>query len=327
MKSTIITKNNSSNPLSPCGEGERDFSIARENFKLEPMQVTGYTDGEGGFHCSILKTGKGLIEKRVKLEFKITQKSHSEGMLYDIQKYFGCGSVVLDNRNTDTKKYHVTSLTSILNIIIPHFDNFPCISSKNLNFLDWKEIALIMERKEHLSKEGINKIIFLVNRMNNNRSFEDKYNYLTNSIHNNFELNPFWLQAFIDGEGTFYNYIPEQNGKYQICDSSLEIGQNNHDVLILLAIKNFFNAGYLKPKYNVHDIYDCKKSRSVNRFILRDTEKIIKFIDNFPLLTRKQLDYLDWKNIVELKNAGAHKTVEGLKLIKQIQSKMNSKRN
>ena len=107
----------------------------------------------------------------------------------------------------------------------------------------------------------------------------------------------------------------------------VELGQNNHDVLLLLAIKNFFNAGYLKPKYDVNDISKCKTSRSVNRFILRDTSKIIEFMDNFPLLTRKQLDYLDWKKIVELKNVKAHNTIDGLTLIKEIQSKMNSKRD
>jgi hypothetical protein len=45
------------------------------------------------------------------------------------------------------------------------------------------------------------------------------------------------------------------------------------------------------------------------------------------MLTRKQLDYLDWKKIVELKNTGQHKTEEGLTLIKEIISKVNSGRD
>lgn len=304
-------------------EEVRDFTKPRDNFKLDPLQITGFTDGEGGFFYSISDNGRDL--KKVNLEYKITQKSHSEGVLHEIQKYFGCGNVVIDNRNTDTKKYYVKSLASILNIIIPHFEKFPCITSKHLNFLDWKEIALIMEKKEHLTVEGFNKILMITKKMNSKRAFEDKFNYLRNSILNNFKLNPYWLQAFIDGEGTFYNYIPEQKGKYQICDSSLEIGQNNHDILVLYAIKQFFNVGYLKPKYDITDISECKKSLSVNRFILRDTEKIIKFIENYPLFTRKHLDYLYWKKIVELKNAGAHKTVEGLNLIRQIQANKKSR--
>jgi len=45
------------------------------------------------------------------------------------------------------------------------------------------------------------------------------------------------------------------------------------------------------------------------------------------MLTRKHLDYLDWKKIVELKLDGAHKTEEGLTLMKKIISNMNSKRD
>jgi hypothetical protein len=57
-----------------------------------------------------------------------------------------------------------------------------------------------------------------------------------------------------------------------------------------LAIKNFFGGGYIKPKYNFGDIKKCKKSRSLNRFVFRDTGAIIKFLDYHPMLTRKQLD-------------------------------------
>jgi hypothetical protein len=74
----------------------------------------------------------------------------------------------------------------------------------------------------------------------------------------------------------------------------LEIAKNNHDVAVLIAIKKHFGGGYIKPKYNFIDVNECKNSRSVNRFILRDTKTIIIFVDSNPMLTRKQLDYLDW---------------------------------
>jgi hypothetical protein len=45
-------------------------------------------------------------------------------------------SVVIDNRKTDTKKYHIKSLEFIQDKIIPHFDSFPCLTSKYLNFRD-----------------------------------------------------------------------------------------------------------------------------------------------------------------------------------------------
>lgn len=325
-----------------------DFTKPRYNptAKLNPWQVTGLTDGEGGFFCSILTPPLGPSEgcearkgkPRVKLEFKVTQKSHSAGILHELKEFFECGSVVIDNRETKTQKYHVTSLSNIIEKIIPHFDSYPCLTSKHLNFKDWKEIALIRSNKEQLSnfEQKLDKIREINSKMNKTRSFEDKYDFCKTSLGLNkenkvsYRLPDYWVQAFIDGEGTFYNYISEKksrNTAYLGVDSSLEIAQNSHDAAILLAIKKFFDSGYLKPKYNVSDLSECKGSRSVTRFILRDTDKIIKFLEKYPLLTRKSLDFEDWKKIVDLKNTGAHKTPEGLKLMSEIKEKMNSKRD
>ena len=297
---------------------------------IRPWQITGLVDSEGAFTCSV--SGRS-----VKLEFKVTQKKYSAGILTRLDSYFNCGSIVIDNSKTVTLKYRVSSLSDILGIIIPHFESYPCFTSKNLNFRDWKKIALIMKDKKHLTTEGLAEIMSLLANMNKNRSFEDKFNYCKNSLGltDNGEVNTNlpadWIQSFIDGEGTFYNYlaskkIDSRGRPYQICNSSLEIAQNSHDVAVLIAIKQYFGGGYIKPKYNFIDVNECKKSRSVNRFILRDTKTIINFVNNHPMLTRKQLDYLDWKKVVELKNQDAHKTVEGLELMRKIISNMNSTR-
>jgi hypothetical protein len=34
-------------------------------------------------------------------------------------------------------------------------------------------------------------------------------------------------------------------------------------------------------------------------------------VDKYPMLTRKQLDYLDWKKLIQLKAERAHDTPEG----------------
>lgn len=168
-----------------------DFTKPRLNpmAKLNPWQVTGLTDGEGGFFCSILTPplgppppafgsvgeGKGRGKPRVKLEFKVTQKSHSAGILHELKEFFECGSVVIDNRETKTQKYHVTSLSNIIEKIIPHFDSYPCLegTSKHLNFKDWKGIALIMYNKDQLSnfEQKLDKIREINSKMNKTRSF------------------------------------------------------------------------------------------------------------------------------------------------------------
>ena len=209
-----------------------------------------------------------------------------------------------------------------------------------------------METKDHLTKEGLEKIREISSKMNTGfysyknkkRTFREKYNFLSHSLNLDsngtiqYKLPEYWVQTFIDGEGMFYNYLktelpltslnhyPEEKIKV-ILNSSMEIAQANHDVLILIAIKQFFNGGYIKPKYNVSSITECQESRSVNRFILRDTKKIIEFVNKYPMLTRKHLDYLDWKTIVELKNNGEYKSPEGLAKIQEIKGRMNSCRH
>lgn len=317
------------------------FKEARENTVLNPWQVTGFTDAEGSFTYSLSKNNIENLATKFNLEFKVTQKSHSEGILYEFKNYFGCGSVVIDNRKTDTKKYHVKSLNQIIDKIIPHFDFYPCLTSKQNNFIDWKKIAFMMKEKKHLTNSGLQEIINITSKMNKNRSFEDKYNYCSSTLGFNVnnvyeknklsiidnELPKYWVQTFLAGEGLFYNYVNEdKNGNLKI-DSTLEVGQNNHDVAILLALKNFFRGGYIKPRYDYADIYECKNSRLVNRYIFRNTDSIIKFVDEYQMLTRKHLDYLNWKKIIEIKQKGLHKTLEGINAIKDLKNNMNSKRD
>ena len=62
------------------------YNEPRNHKKLLPWQVTGFTDGEGGFNCYITKTEthkliSNSFNTNIKLEFKVTQKSHSAGIL------------------------------------------------------------------------------------------------------------------------------------------------------------------------------------------------------------------------------------------------------
>lgn len=120
-----------------------NFKTARTSENLQPWQITGFVDGEGSFICTIVKNSN-----KVSLEFKVTQKSHSEGILQEFKEYFKSGSVVIDNRKTSTSKFHITSLAYILDKVIPHFDAYPCLTSKDLNYRDWKAIALLMKDKK-----------------------------------------------------------------------------------------------------------------------------------------------------------------------------------
>jgi hypothetical protein len=300
---------------------KRDMLNGDINLKLNPMWVTGITDGEGNFSVNIQK---GTNKPKINLTFKIDQKEDSAGILYDLSRYFNSGKVVIDNRGY--KSFKVVKLADILNIIIPHFDKFPLITSKQLNFLDFKKIAGAAGALRLLDKNDldINKIESTINNMNSRRSFVDKWNYLSNS--KLIKLDPHWIQAFIDGEGSFQFGIADRISRgstYIATTPTLEIAQNTHDILVLNLIKQFFEAGYLKPKFNIFNLEEALSVRSVSRFVLRDSRKIIEFIDKYPMLTRKHEDYLKWKTLVLLKDSRAFDSTEGRSLMEYIKTSMN----
>jgi hypothetical protein len=55
--------------------------------------------------------------------------------------------------------YNVTSLQDLTNVIIPHFDKYPLITQKLADFILFKKVIDLMNRKEHLTLEGIEKIL------------------------------------------------------------------------------------------------------------------------------------------------------------------------
>ena len=159
--------------------------------------------------------------------------------------------------------------------------------------------------------------------MNKSRSYEERWNYLKNK---EFNLTPEWIQAFIDGEGTFQCRIAEtlsRGNTYIAVNPTLEIAQKSHDVFVLNAIIKYLDIGYLKPKYDILSLKECKNSRVVSRAVFNQFDLIINFVDKYPMLTRKQLDYIDWKEIIGLKKQNAHYTEEGKETMLKLKLGMN----
>jgi hypothetical protein len=117
-----------------------------------------------------------------------------------------------------------------------------------------------------------------------------------------------------------------RNRNSYIANANLEIAQSSHDARVLQYIQNFFDSGYIKPKYDITCFEDAKIVRSVNRYVIQQSSKVVEFIDKYPLLTRKSLDYQDWKKLIELKKNKAHLTESGRAEIYFIKNNMNKSR-
>lgn len=107
------------------------------------------------------------------------------------------------------------------------------------------------------------------------------------------KLSPWFLTGFIEAEGSF-NILIFANPK-ALAKTSIKfrfiIAANYKDIVMLCAIRNYFNNG---------SISTIRKDTGVVLLEISSIEVIknviIPFLDNFPLKGTKYFDYLTWKN-------------------------------
>ena len=135
--------------------------------RLDASWIVGFTDGEGCFHISINKIPEMSLGWQVLPEFRIVQHEKDEELLQKIRDYFGFGSVTInrtDNHGT-RKEFRVRGMEN-LNQIIKFFRENSLKTSKRKDFEIFSEVIDLMDKKVHLTKEGLDKIAKLVSEMN-----------------------------------------------------------------------------------------------------------------------------------------------------------------
>jgi hypothetical protein len=100
--------------------------------------------------------------------FQIELHSKDQKLLEDIKIFFNNKGFMTKYRNSI--KYRISKLDEIIDIIIPHFEKYPLISQKFADFFLFKDIIKLMSNKEHLTKEGMIKIINIKASLNNGLS-------------------------------------------------------------------------------------------------------------------------------------------------------------
>jgi hypothetical protein len=84
----------------------------------------------------------------------------------NLEQYLGCGTYY---PSENIGEFVVSRFLDIKEKIIPFFDKYPILGNKSLDYLDFKKTALLVENKEHLTKEGYETILLLKAGMNRGR--------------------------------------------------------------------------------------------------------------------------------------------------------------
>ncbi len=145
---------------------ETSRSISPEK-RLEAQWVVGFVDGEGCFYVGINAQPEMKAGYQILPEFTVVQHERDVQLLYALKQFFGCG--VVRTNHAERMAYRVRSVEHLRERIIPFFEKHPLKSKKQIEFLKFRKVLLLMERNEHLTLEGIEKIRAIASEMNTRR--------------------------------------------------------------------------------------------------------------------------------------------------------------
>ena len=136
--------------------------------------MAGFTSGDGSFNIKTTKTRSGKVQLRYSVNLHIREKDVIIGLANYI-KALKPGHVKEDSvkyvHYTETSvAIQIVNFSDIVNYIIPFFDKYALQGLKRLDFNDFKEVACMMKSKEHLHKQGYDKILQIKENMNLGRS-------------------------------------------------------------------------------------------------------------------------------------------------------------
>ena len=308
------------------------FFSTTNNQNLNSWFITGFTDAEGSFIISIYKDAKNKLKWRVSAYFSIYVHEKDLPLLELIQKTLGVGIVRKNNENTVL--FRVINIKE-LPIIINHFNNYPLVSAKYLDFLLFEQCLELIKEKVHLTEQGLLKIVSLKANLNKGLSKElleaftnietiDRLEYKFKGI-----PNPLWVSGFVSGDSTFCVSIEKGTTKLGkrvrlIFGTCLHIREKN----LLIGMSKYFSSLYLNSnEVNKESSVYCNKSKNIALLQIKNTSdinrKVIPFFTEYPILGMKSLDFEDFKKVAELVKNKEHLKIDGLNKITKIVDGMN----
>lgn len=301
-----------------------DNSVIINSKIFDPWFITGITDAEGSFVCIIRKSLGHRLNWRVEVVFQIGLHKKDLDLLKSIKAYFDDIGIISENNKDNMCAFRVTSPKQIFEHIIPHFDNYPLITQKLIDYNLFKNIIELMLIKEHLTQEGLQKIINIRASLNLGLSdilkeaFPKTEPVLRSIVTNQIIPDPQWVSGFATGEGCFFiKIIKGRNISGAGVQILFQLAQHIRDEQLLKNLSNFFNCGkYIKTPNQEWGYYQCTK--------FLDNYEIIKpFFEKYPIKGIKLKDFEDWSKVSDMIKNKEHLTSDGVSKIIKIKSGMN----
>lgn len=304
--------------------------IAQVNTEINPWFVTGFIDAEGCFSISIIRNKKLKTALGVRARFQINLSQKDKVLLEQIQSYFGVKGSIYTKNKWNLIELQVQSIND-LKIIINHFDKYPLRTKKFADYKLFKQAFNLILDKEHLTMDGLNKIVAIKASMNNGLSAHIKVAFpgITSvkrpEVEDMLISDPYWLAGFTEGEGCFNVVVqksPTTKTGFSCASYSLrfQLTQHVRDTVLMQNLIKFWGCGELYKRPN-EEAVDFKITKFSDL-----TDKIIPFFQIIPLHGLKSKNFADFCEVAGIIKEKGHLTKEGLDKIGQIKAGMNTGR-
>ena len=304
-----------------CNYSSAPSTVGRsvEKFKLNPWWVTGFIDGEGCFNVSITENKKLNQGWEVQHRFIIGLHIKDKSILQEIYKYLRVGKIY--KHGSEAIQWQVKSRKE-LKVILDHFDKYPLITNKQADYNAWKLAYFIIKNKEHLTNEGLHRIVAIRASMNLGlsdvlkKAFPDVVPVTRSIVLDQKIQDPNWLAGFTGGEGCFsINILKDRTKHGEAVHLDFRLTQHERDKILMKSFIKYLNCGTVNKNRDVCVFRVTKFDDIIN--------KIIPFFKKHPIYGVKALDFADWCQVAYMIQDKKHLTPEGLEKIKQIKAGMN----
>ncbi len=132
------------------------------------------------------------------------------------------------------------------------------------------------------------------------------------------KLDAQWIVGFVDGEGCFHvgiNPHKEMTTGFQVLPE-FTVVQHQRDVQVLHALKGHFGCGVVRVNHGDRMAYRVRGIKDLS-------ELIVPFFNKHPLKTRKNVEFIKFRRILQLMHKGVHLTAEGVEEIRGMAAQMN----
>lgn len=162
--------------------------------------LVGVVDGDGTFYFAKTKKGNWTFC------FKVSQSIYNLRLLYFIKKMLQVGSVSVPNSKDKTAEYRIRNISIIDTSILPIFDKYTLLTSKQFNYEIFRK-ALIIYKDDTLSYQDKNQKLVHLKSLTLPEGYMSKVWYDVGTLSPKTSQNIIskeWLVGFTEAEGSFY---------------------------------------------------------------------------------------------------------------------------